>query len=261
MLKAAFEKVAEHNKDDWQLGPESEAWSLKMARRARAMRRDVDQALLKLKSSRDGPKPQWLAKFTEVELKDDEEAGSSSATAPPAVQDSGKYQCKLNRAEKVVYRVQIGMSKPGARDASKPLEVDPAKDQDDSVVAHWADGMQWEVPNLTHGMLLAMNAGGSDGNGRPVHYHTELKTGEIWRLYEYQDGRDGSSLRLKGKGAPPMQLIITRHSAEEKAKACGAQPPAATATSPSKTTIIIIRIMVMGAGGAVNASGGAPHRR
>eukprot|EP00959_Pyramimonas_sp_CCMP1952_P206894 4327482-Pyramimonas_sp.AAC.1 len=42
----AFAAVAANRDSDWKLGPEEKKWSEKQTRRARAMRRDIDQALL-----------------------------------------------------------------------------------------------------------------------------------------------------------------------------------------------------------------------
>ncbi|CAK0899331.1 unnamed protein product, partial [Prorocentrum cordatum] len=218
-LELAFRAAAAHNETQWALGPEATRWSSKMSRRARAMRRDVDQALLKAKG---GPKPSWLVNFTEVSFLDSD-GPEQTAAAPAAASGAGPavnasdYRCKLNRDEQVVYRVAIGSTKPCAREASKPLKMDESKDADDSVIAYWNDGMQWEVPNLTHGMLATWAA--NEASHRPVHYTVETKEGSSWKLFEYQDGRDGSSLKLKGKNAPPFQLIITRHSSDEKAAA------------------------------------------
>eukprot|EP00959_Pyramimonas_sp_CCMP1952_P017051 362207-Pyramimonas_sp.AAC.1 len=61
-LGAASMAVASRHEKEWALGPEAAGWSSRLSKRARAMRREVDRALLTAKG---GPKPSWLAKVTE----------------------------------------------------------------------------------------------------------------------------------------------------------------------------------------------------
>eukprot|EP00969_Alexandrium_andersonii_P333938 14757934-Alexandrium_andersonii.AAC.2 len=48
----------------WNLGPEVDSWASTIAKRLRAMVRDVSQALLKGKKRNGKPLPEWLVPFT-----------------------------------------------------------------------------------------------------------------------------------------------------------------------------------------------------
>eukprot|EP00959_Pyramimonas_sp_CCMP1952_P310285 6493913-Pyramimonas_sp.AAC.1 len=63
-----FEQVASDREEDWALGPEKIAWSEKMSKRCRAMRRDVNQAIIKAKkqqTEKGTELPKWLVPFIE----------------------------------------------------------------------------------------------------------------------------------------------------------------------------------------------------
>ncbi|CAK0840410.1 unnamed protein product, partial [Prorocentrum cordatum] len=206
-LKILFQKVAENRNSEWQLGREAEAWATKMGRRAQAMRRDIQQAITK---ARDGDNvPEWLSPFMQDGT------------------DKTEYDVKYIRDEQVCYRTQKGVKKP-LREESEPLQPNDEGD-DELVLAKWHDGFTRRIPNLTNKTLRALQVDNGSGDRRPSSV-TEIKRevakdGATWRLIDAKERRpdvpDVAFLRIfrvQGAAKPTLQLVVTRHTADEKEK-------------------------------------------
>eukprot|EP00959_Pyramimonas_sp_CCMP1952_P465511 9488440-Pyramimonas_sp.AAC.1 len=99
---AAFKRAGLHNDSKWKLGRELQGWAEKQAKRARAARRDVDQAMLKYNEARkkdESKEPQdWLMPFWRAAQE------QSTDTAPTDL----VYNHRFKADEMVAYREMQG---------------------------------------------------------------------------------------------------------------------------------------------------------
>eukprot|EP00959_Pyramimonas_sp_CCMP1952_P265422 5550024-Pyramimonas_sp.AAC.1 len=62
-MARAVAAAAREREKDWKLGAGIDAYSDKMAHKMRALRRDVDQAIIKRKAAQSDEPPEWLVFF------------------------------------------------------------------------------------------------------------------------------------------------------------------------------------------------------
>ena len=105
-----------------------------MAKRLRAARRDIDQALIKFKGSEKSPdQAGWLTAFLD--------GGGDAAN------DGSNYKCKYDKTLGLANRAKILKNgKLGPREESLSLEMRHNLDKDANVIAQWADGHTWTIP-------------------------------------------------------------------------------------------------------------------
>jgi len=153
-LEALLHDIAVSQEGAWSLASEKKDWASHTARQIRSMMHDVSQALGKYKSR---PKPGWLQPFVAVGDEEIEGGASSSAgsslkreldpeqngvVVSPAADVDVPFSFGWDKQMQAAWRLRKGC----VREYADMMEV--PDDEDDELVAKWADGVTWSVPSV-----------------------------------------------------------------------------------------------------------------
>ena len=141
---AAVKRHFQDKEEEWHLGAELDGRATSVAKKIRAMSRDVQQAWLK--SMKKGSTPKWLAVVLDIP--------PGQATQASHQKEKGKEEeptFHFDRDQMLAYKM-VGSRRVWCRRVGPPTPS--SGDPNEEAMAYWDDGTQWSIPAM---MVKHMN--------------------------------------------------------------------------------------------------------